>query len=167
MITIIAALSMDGAIGFGNRLLYHLNADMKRFKALTTGHTVLMGRNTFESLPKGALPNRRNIVLTRDKSRSFPNTETCTSLEEALSTCTPEEHIFIIGGAQVYSQALPLAQRLELTVVHDIPEQADAAFPAFRSSPFWHLSSREDYPADEKNPYPYSFLTYTKVETNQ
>ncbi|MBO7416289.1 MAG: dihydrofolate reductase [Bacteroidaceae bacterium] len=164
MITIIAALSMDGAIGFGNRLLYHLNADMKRFKALTIGHTLLMGRNTFESLPNGALPGRRNIVLTRDRSRSFPNAETYASLDEALYACNPDEQIFIIGGAQVYSQALPLAQRLELTVIHDIPEQADAAFPSFRSSPSWQLTFREDHPADDKNPFPYSFLTYIKEE---
>lgn len=89
MITIIVAISEDGAIGFENRLIYHLRADMKRFKALTTGNTVLMGRNTFESLPKGALPNRRNIVLARDRSVSFAGAETFGSLEEALARCSP------------------------------------------------------------------------------
>ena len=165
MITIIAALSMDGAIGYENRLLYHLNTDMKRFKALTVGHTVLMGRNTFESLPNGALPGRRNLVLTHDTSRTFPGAETCASLEEALSLCPDDEEVFVIGGARVYCQALPIAQRIELTVIHDIPEHADAAFPSFRNSPLWQLTAREDHPADDKNPYPYTFLTYTKAET--
>ena len=165
MITIIAALSMDGAIGYKNRLLYHMRADLKRFKALTMGHTVLMGRNTFESLPKGALPGRRNIVLTRDKSRSFQGAETCSSIQEALSLCSPDEEVFIIGGAQVYSQALPMAQRMELTLIHDIPEQADAAFPTFRDTPSWQLTAREDHQSDENNPYPYSFLTYSKKKT--
>lgn len=153
---------MDGAIGFENQLLYHLNADMKRFKALTIGHTVLMGRNTFESLPNGALTGRRNLVLTHDTSRTFPGAETCVSIEEALSLCSPNEQVFVIGGAQVYSQALPMAQRLELTIIHDIPEKADAAFPIFRDSSDWKLISKEEHPADEKNPFRYSFLTYSK-----
>ncbi|MGB4671823.1 MAG: dihydrofolate reductase [Bacteroidaceae bacterium] len=164
MITIIVAISEDGAIGFENRLIYHLRADMKRFKALTTGNTVLMGRNTFESLPKGALPNRRNIVLTRDRSVSFADAETFGSLEEALTRCSPNEHVYIIGGAQVYRQALPLANRLEITLVHDIPERADTAFPEFRSCPKWRLTAREDHGPDEGNPFAYSFLTYEKEE---
>ena len=102
-ITIIAALAANGAIGLGNRLLYRMPNDMKRFKALTTGHTVVMGRRTFESLPKGALPDRRNIVLSRRPGASFPGAECYASLQEALAHCGTDEAIYIIGGASVYA----------------------------------------------------------------
>src|SRR5574344_1290931 len=105
-ITIIVCIARNNAIGLRNSLLYHLRADLRHFKELTTGHTVLMGRRTFQSLPKGALPNRRNIVLTR-QDITFPGTESFPSLTEALSHCTPDEHVFIIGGASVYKEALP------------------------------------------------------------
>ena len=97
MISVIVAIARNRAIGFENRLLYRLPDDLKRFKALTTGHTIIMGRKTFESFPKGALPNRRNIVLSRNKAAVFPDAETFSSLQEALSHCKEEEEIFIIG----------------------------------------------------------------------
>lgn len=162
MISIIVAIAQDRAIGYKGDLIYHLSSDLKRFKALTTGHTVLMGRKTFESLPKGALPNRRNIVLTRQQGLTLPGTEVYSSLEEALSHCSPDEKIYVMGGAQIYSQALDLAGELEITLVHDTPSRADAYFPDFESSGVWKLVSREDHDPDEKNPYPYSFLTYTR-----
>lgn len=102
---------------------------MKRFKALTTGHTVIMGRKTFDSLPKGALPNRRNIVLSRQDGLVCAGAECFTSLEEALAHCNAEEEIFIMGGASVYKEALPLTHRLYITLVHDTGKQADAFFP--------------------------------------
>ena len=111
MISVIVAIARNRAIGFENRLLYRLPDDLKRFKALTTGHTIIMGRKTFESFPKGALPNRRNIVLSRNKAAVFPGAETFSSLQEALSHCKEEEEIFIIGGESVYKEALPLAQK--------------------------------------------------------
>lgn len=126
MITIICAVAENSAIGFDNQLLYHLRADLQRFKALTTGHTVIMGRRTFESLPKGALPNRRNIVLTRQEGAAFPGAETFRSLQEALAACTADEEIFLIGGASVYAEGLPLADRLCLTHIHHTPAEADA-----------------------------------------
>ena len=101
MISIIAAVAKDRAIGNKNKLIYWLPNDLKRFKALTTGHTIIMGRNTYLSLPKGALPNRRNIVLTRSQT-AFPDCDVYSSLEEALAHCTPDEDIYIIGGASVY-----------------------------------------------------------------
>ena len=120
MINIIAAVAKNRAIGFENKLIYWLPNDLKRFKALTTGHTIIMGRNTFLSLPKGALPNRRNIVLSRTQ-KDFPRCDTYASLKEALAHCTPEEDVYIIGGASVYRQALPLADRLCLTEIDDTP----------------------------------------------
>ena len=162
MISIIVAIARNGAIGYKGDLIYHLSADLKRFKELTTGHTVIMGRKTFESLPKGALPNRRNIVLTRQQGVSFPGTEVYRSLDEALSNCQPDEKVFIMGGAQVYAQALSMAQELEITLVHDTPAQADTFFPEFGNDPGWYLVNREDHDPDPKNAQPYSFLTYRK-----
>ena len=162
MISIIVAIAQNGAIGYKGDLIYHLSADLKRFKELTTGHTVIMGRKTFESLPKGALPNRRNIVLTRQQGVSFPGTEVYSSIDEALSHCARDEKVYIMGGAQVYSQALSMADELEITFVHDTPAQADTFFPEFGSDETWHLTGREDHDPDEKNPYPYSFLTYRR-----
>ena len=117
MISIIAAVDRKRGIGYQNRLLFWLPNDLKRFKALTTGNTIIMGRKTFESLPKGALPNRRNVVLSTQKDLICPGTEVFPSLEEALSSCQPDEHVYIIGGASVYRQALPFADALCLTEV--------------------------------------------------
>lgn len=125
MITIIAAVAKNRAIGNENKLIYWLPNDLKRFKALTTGHTIIMGRNTFLSLPKGALPNRRNVVLSRTRG-DFHGCDTFSSLDEALASCSPDEDVYIIGGASVYEQALVFADRLCLTEVDDIPAQADA-----------------------------------------
>ena len=162
MISIIVAIAQNGAIGYKGDLIYHLSADLKRFKELTTGHTIIMGRRTFESLPKGALPNRRNIVLTKQKGVSYPGAEVYTSIDEALSRCSRDEKVYIIGGAQVYNQALSMADELEITLVHDTPAQADTFFPEFGSDKTWHLINREDHDPDDKNPFPYSFLTYRR-----
>ncbi|MBO7049389.1 MAG: dihydrofolate reductase [Bacteroidaceae bacterium] len=162
MITIIVAIAENGAIGYKGDLIYHLSADLKRFKQLTTGNTVIMGRKTFQSLPKGALPNRRNIVLTRQKDLSFPGAEVYSSLDEALTHCTRDEKTYIIGGAQIYILALQLADELEITLVHDTPVQADTFFPEFGSDESWHLVNREDHDADDRNPFPYSFLTFRR-----
>ena len=162
MISIIVAIAQNGAIGYKGDLIYHLSADLKRFKALTTGHTVIMGRKTFQSLPKGALPNRRNIVLTRQQGVSFEGTEVFPSITEALAHCTPDEKVYVIGGAQIYSQALELADELEITLVHATPHEADTFFPDYNANGRWKLVNREDHDPGEKNPYPYSFLTFRK-----
>ena len=122
---LIAAIAENNAIGFENKLIYWLPNDLKRFKELTTGHSIIMGSNTFRSLPKGALPNRRNIVLSRKES-SFPGAETFSSLEEALANCSNEEIAYIIGGEQLYRTAIEKADILCLTEVKDTPAQADA-----------------------------------------
>ncbi|MCI6502998.1 MAG: dihydrofolate reductase [Prevotella sp.] len=158
MINIIAAIAQNKAIGNNNKLLYWLPNDLKRFKALTTGHTIIMGRKTYNSLPKGALPNRRNVVL----SRSLTEIEGCevyTSLENALQHCAANEEIYIIGGASVYEQALPLADRLCLTEVHDTPEEADAYFPDITG---WKEIWREEHNKDEKHAQQYAFVDYVR-----
>ena len=168
MISIIAAVAKNRAIGYKNKLIYWLPNDLKRFKALTTGHTIIMGRNTFLSLPKGALPNRRNIVLSRSfgseklkvKNEKFPGCDVYASLEEALKHCAPEEDIYIIGGASVYKQALPLADRLCLTEIDDTPAEADTFFPSYDD---WKEESREDHPTDERHDFPYSFVDYVRA----
>ena len=126
-ISIIVAIAENHAIGFENKLLYWLPNDLKRFKALTTGHTIIMGRRTFESLPKGALPNRRNIVLSR-QDLEFAGAERYASLEAALAQCADDEEVFIIGGASVYQEAMPLADKLCITHISDTPTEADAFF---------------------------------------
>ena len=161
-ISIIVAIAKNNAIGFENKLLYWLPNDLKRFKALTTGHTIIMGRKTFESLPKGALPNRRNIVLSR-QDIDFPDAERFNSLEAALSQCRDEEEIYIIGGASVYQEAMPLADKLCVTHIDDTPEQADAFFPEIDSS-IWEETYKEFHPTDEKHQYPYCFVDYQRIQ---
>ncbi len=161
MLTLICALAENRGIGFENKLLFYLPADLKRFKELTTGHTIIMGRKTFESLPKGALPKRRNIVLTRNADAKFDGAESFSSLPEALAACKDEEHIYVIGGASVYAEALPLAERLCLTHIHALPKQADVFFPDFEPDE-WKITFSEHHDADEKNVCPYSFVDYLR-----
>ena len=158
MISIIAAVAKNNAIGYKNKLLYWLPNDLKRFKALTTGHTIIMGRKTFDSLPKGALPNRRNVVISRTVG-SLPGCEVFASLEEALRSCTDNEDIYIIGGATVYEQSLPFADRLCLTEIDDTPDEADVFFPDYSS---WKEAWRENHEKDEKHHQGYSFVDYVK-----
>ncbi len=135
-------------------------ADLKRFKSLTSGHTVVMGRRTFESLPNGALPNRRNIVLSRTV-RTYEGAETYTSLEEALHHCGEEETVFVIGGAQIYREALPHADILNLTVIEDDTAKADTFFPHIDFQE-WELLGEEKHPADEKHAHAYRFADYRR-----
>ena len=157
MITLIAAVAQDLAIGLDNKLLYWLPDDLKHFKALTTGHTILMGRRTFESLPKGALPNRRNIVLSRQQGYEAAGAEVFASLEEALQHVQPDEEVFVIGGESVYEQALPLADRLCLTLVEDTPDEADAFFPSWNMME-WNVVAQECHDTDERHTVPFSFV---------
>lgn len=159
-IAMIAAVAENRAIGNNNELIYWLPDDLKRFKQLTTGHTIIMGSNTFRSLPKGALPNRRNIVLSRKKI-AFPGAEVFPSLEEALKSCTSEERVYIIGGEQLYSYAMPLADELFLTEVSNTPATADAFFPEWKGEA-WQEIEREEHYKDEKHAFNFSFTTYIK-----
>ena len=156
MISIIVAVAENRAIGFENKLIYWLPNDLKRFKELTTGNTIIMGRRTFESLPKGALPNRRNIVLSRHgKAEDFPGTDLYPTLDAALASC--EGDVYIIGGASVYAEALPQADRLCLTHIYDTPAQADTFFPAINEHE-WVETFREEHEADEKHSHRYAFV---------
>ncbi len=162
-LSIIVAIAKNNAIGLGNKLIYWLPNDMKRFRALTTGNTIIMGRNTFESLPKGALPNRRNIVLSRTSAKdAFPGAECFASLDEALDACRDQDEVFIIGGASVYEQALPVAERLCLTCVDDIPSAADTFFPEIDYS-HWKEVFREEHGTDEKHACRYAFVDFEKI----
>jgi dihydrofolate reductase len=154
-------IGKNNEIGKGNHLLCHLPADLKHFKAITSGHAIIMGRKTFDSLPKGALPNRRNLVISRNSDLEIEGAEVYSSLDLALIKLIDEEEVFIIGGAQIYAQTLPFADKLYLTKIHaDFPE-ADVFFPAIPSNE-WQEVSRETFPADEKNPYPFSFIDYER-----
>lgn len=160
MLSIIVAIAKNFAIGRNNELLYHMPIDMKRFKETTTGHTVIMGKNTFASFPKRPLPNRRNIVLAMpfEVPEDKEGAEWVNSLWQAFDLCKDEEEVFIIGGAYVYRQTLPLADRLYLTVIDDEPEDADAFFPEINYDE-WEEIFREKHPADERHQKPFVFLT--------
>ncbi len=158
-ITIIAAVAENLAIGRGGQLIYRLPDDMKRFRSLTTDHTIIMGRRTFQSLPTGPLPKRRNIVLST-RLQHVDGCEVYTSLPEALAHC-PGEEVFIIGGERLYREALPLAQRMHLTLVHATPTDADAFFPEFNEDE-WTQVSRQDHPVDSRHSVAFSFVDYEK-----
>ena len=160
-ISIIAAIAENNAIGKNNKLLWRLPADMRRFKDLTTGHAVIMGRKTFESLPKGPLPNRKNVVLTTLPEAGFVNCFACESMGSALDICEKEDEIFILGGALVYRQALRIADKMYITRVHGEFNDADTFFPVVNWD-LWEEVERQEFPADAKHAYPYTFLTYVR-----
>jgi dihydrofolate reductase len=154
-ISIIVAIAQNFAIGKNNDLLFHLPSDLKRFKQITIGHPVIMGRNTLLSLPNGALPNRRNIVITDNSQDRFEGCEMVFSVEEAAEVVKNESEAFIIGGGMIYRQFYPIAGKLYLTLVHQ-DFDADVWFPAIDYSE-WTELSREDL-FDEKNGFNYSYL---------
>lgn len=154
-ISIAVATGENLAIGKNNQLLWHMPADLKFFKQTTSGHTVIMGRKTFDSVGK-PLPNRRNIVITRDADLKIEGAEVVNSLDEALAiTQTEEKPVFIVGGAEIYRQALPKTDRLYLTTIHHNFD-ADTFFPDFDRSE-WTVISSDPHKADEKNKYDYTF----------
>ena len=154
-ISIIVAIAENFAIGKNNDLLFHLPNDLKRFRAITTGNTIIMGRNTLLSLPKWPLPNRKHIVITDNKEDIFPGCEIVFSIEEAMEKVKNEKEAFIIGGGSIYRQFFPYANKLYLTLVHK-PFEADVFFPEINYSE-WEEVAREDY-FDEKNQFNYSYL---------
>lgn len=161
MLSIIVCVARNGAIGNRGKLLYHLRADLQQFKALTTGHTVVMGRRTFESLPRGPLPRRRNIVLSHHDLH-IEGAEVYASLPEALNHCKEDEEIFIMGGASVYEEALPQTRRLYLTEVDDTPAEADTFFPLLDKTE-WREVDRQHHEADEQNDKPFDFVTLERL----
>lgn len=159
-LTLIAALDRRHAIGFGNRLPWHLPDDLKRFKALTRGKTVLMGRKTAESLGR-PLPERRNLVLTRGGVVPFAGMQSVGSLEQALDLAK-DEQLMVIGGGEIYALALPLADTMHLTHVDTELAQADAWFPAFDAG-HWRETACEPHPVDERHPLAFSFSDYRRI----
>lgn len=161
MLTLIAAASTNNALGKDNQLVWHLPNDFKRFKSLTSGHYIIMGRKTFESFSK-PLPNRKHVIITRQKNYAVP--EGCIvvpSLEKAVDVCPKNEEVFIIGGGEIYKQSIDVADKVELTRVHTSVE-ADTFFPEIDETK-WHLIFEEHHPKDEKHTFDFTFQTFIKI----
>ncbi|MGD8726076.1 MAG: dihydrofolate reductase [Gemmatimonadales bacterium] len=160
ILSLIAAMAENRAIGLGGDLPWRLPNDMRRFKTLTTGHTVIMGRKTFDTLRR-PLPERRNIIITRNASLEMPGAEVYVSLQAAVATAAHEEEVFVAGGAQIYTLALPHADRIYLTLVHAVT-QGDTFFPEFSMNE-WRLEEDIRFETDERHRYAYSFRLYERI----
>ena len=161
LVTLIAAASENNVIGRDNKLIWHLSDDLKHFKDLTKGHFVIMGRKTFESMPK-ALPNRTNVVITRKLDYKAENAIVVNSLEQALQEAKSDKQPFIIGGGEIYKLAIENADRIELTRVHTTIE-GDAFFPEINTN-LWQEVSSEKRLKDDKNEYDFTFCRYNKIK---
>jgi dihydrofolate reductase len=159
MIILIAAVAENKALGKDNQLLWHLPDDFKRFKTLTSGHYIVMGRKTFESFPK-PLPNRTHVVITRQKNYAAEGCLVVNSLEEAMKICPKVEDVYIIGGGEIYKQSIGFADAIEITRVHKNFE-ADTFFPEIDATK-WQLVYKEFHPKDEKHTMEFTFETYNK-----
>ena len=160
MIIMIAAVAENNALGKNNELVWHLPNDFKRFKAITTGHHIIMGRKTFESFPK-PLPNRTHVIITRQKDYNPKDCIVVDSIEKALAVCPENETSFIIGGGEIYNLGIPFADQLEITKVHHSFE-ADAFFPEINSND-WKEVQKEFNPIDDKHQFAYTYQTFIKV----
>lgn len=160
MISIIVAVSEDWGIGKDNELLWNISDDMKRFKRLTTGNTIIMGKRTWESLPKRPLPGRKNIVLTDNLSETIDGAITAYSIDDSLSKCDKSEEVFIIGGGSIYRQFMTVADRLYITHVHK-NAPADIYFPEIDLN-IWEVAAKEDFEISETNPVAYSYVIYVR-----
>lgn len=159
-LSLIAAMARNRVIGLHNRLPWRLPADMKRFRELTTGHAIIMGRKTFDSLPR-PLPNRTNIVVTRDREYRPDGATVVHSIEDAIARAGADREVFVIGGEQIYRQTLPIADRLYLTLV-DNDFDGDAWFPAYDAHEWKEIAS-EQLPPDEKNSQGMRLVTLERV----
>jgi dihydrofolate reductase len=160
MISIIVAVSEDWGIGKDNELLWHISEDLKRFKRLTTGNTIIMGKKTWESLPRRPLPGRKNIVLTDNPKETIEGAVTAYSIEDGLSKCDKNEEIFIIGGGSIYRQFMPIADRLYITHVHK-KAPADIYFPEIDLK-IWEVTEKEEFIASENQHIPYTYTIYLR-----
>jgi len=158
-VSIIVAIGENHAIGKNNQLLWHMPNDLKHFKDITSGRTIIMGRKTFDSVGK-PLPRRRNIVVTR-QDITIPGCEVVKSIEDGLALCKDEDEVFIGGGAEIYKLAMHLTDRIYLTIIHKSFD-ADTFFPEIDKTE-WKEVKREDFEPDEKNPLPYSFITLERL----
>jgi dihydrofolate reductase len=157
---LIAATSQNNALGKDNKIIWHLPDDFKRFKELTSGHHIIMGRKTFESFPK-PLPNRTHVVITRQKNYNPEGCFVVNSIEKAFEICPKTEDVFLIGGAEIYKLGLPFTDKIELTYINETFE-ADAFFPEIDFSE-WKLTNEEFHSKDEKHAHDFSFQTYIKL----
>lgn len=166
-ITIIVACTRDFGIGKNGDLLFHLREDLRHFKNLTMGHPIVMGRKTFESFPNGALPGRRNIVITRNPAYSAEGIETVSSIGQALDLCSSEKKIFIIGGGEIYKQSLPMADNIELTLIDAPAEGADTFFPELDPAE-WDIPAdiRFDH-VDQSGSTAFTFLNIKKKDKRE
>lgn len=160
-ISIIVVIAENYAIGKNNQLLWHISDDLKRFKKITSGHKVIMGKKTFQSLPKGPLPNRMNIVISDDHNDQFKDCEMAYSIQEAIDKCDRDKENFIIGGGSIYKQFLPFAGKLYITKVNKTFEGADTFFPEIDPSE-WLIIERQDNMMDEKNAFTWEYITYER-----
>ncbi|TLX72174.1 dihydrofolate reductase [Labilibacter sediminis] len=163
-ISIIVAIAKLNAIGQNNDLLAYIPNDLKRFKALTTGHPIIMGRKTFDSLPNGALPNRRNIVVSRNENLELEGAEVVHSPEAALELCKDADEVFVIGGATIYEAFLPMTNKLYLTLINQFFNNADTFFPEINPEE-WNEISREDINDDDKTEFNYSYLNLERKQS--
>lgn len=159
MLTLIAAAGQRNELGKNNALVWHLPDDFKRFKKITSGHHIIMGRKTFDSFPQ-PLPNRTHVVITRQENFKKPGIIVVHSLERALEVTKEDPQAFVIGGGEIYTLAMDVADRIELTRVHGEFE-ADAFFPEIDPSQ-WRVVSEEYHQKDEKHPYAFTYLTYER-----
>ena len=159
MIIMIAAVAENNALGKNNNLLWHLPNDFKRFKEITSGHYIIMGRKTFESFPK-PLPNRTHVIISRQKNLLIESCIVAEDVEKAIAICPSNEDLFIIGGGEIYKQAIHLADQLDITLVHHSFE-ADVYFPVIDPE-IWELSSESFQPKDEKHLFDYTFQTFVR-----
>lgn len=164
-VALIAAMDRNRVIGHGNAMPWHLPAEMAYFRRMTTGKTVLMGRKTFESLGSKPLPNRRNVILTKQLENAFNGCEVVHSVQEALSLGETDE-LMVIGGGEVYELLLPYADKVLLTHVEAAIERGDTFFPELPSEQ-WRVADSEYRAADEKNAYAFTFVTYTRINAGK
>jgi len=160
-LSLIVAIAENNAIGYKNKLLCYLPNDLKWFKKNTTNHTIIMGRKTFESLPNGALPNRRNIVITHSKQTNYNNCEVVNSVEELFTKIKKDDANFVIGGAEIYNLLLPFVNKLYITKIYGTFE-ADVFFPEIDFNK-WNLLEKIENKADEKHSFDYDFLIFDKI----
>lgn len=159
----IVAIDHNNGIGKDNDQLAYISADLKRFKQLTTGHTILMGRKTFEALPNGALPKRRNIVITRQENYLASGAEVVKSIGEALALCSNDQKVFVIGGGEVYKAFLPETDELYITLIEHSFNGVDVFFPEYISLG-WKETHREGPFNDEKTNLNYSYINLERTE---
>ncbi|MDF1795687.1 MAG: type 3 dihydrofolate reductase [Coxiellaceae bacterium] len=165
MLALIAAMAQQRVIGLNGDMPWHMPEDLKHFKRMTKGKAIIMGRKTFDSIGSKPLPNRRNIVITRQQDLMLDGCDVFNNLQDAIASCDDKDETMIVGGSTLYEQALPIADRLYLTFI-DAEVEGDTFFPAWDSDQ-WVMADRQEHQADADNPYDYQFVTLARVKQEQ